>query len=342
MLLDATDLHAAFVHYPLHIASCSKAGRKMISRVRRSITLATFTNVPRLLRGDHALCPEDKFRNPINALITFQILNIGLHQGTRACAAFARECYSDAHTLALVDNGMQKSGEGSDAPIVGRLRSLNQPSRAWRANVQRPIDRLIVNEARCTISQAQLGAENEEQLYHDLILVLGAEEVKPANLSGRWTGFLKRNIVADSELEAKLKILRASNAKNKGNQSSREGVPKTNAEIADVSVLVRELVRKHGPTDSSPGAPFWIRANARVQIPDNREIEFPGKHPVFYALTHGGLESRCKPDKKLKGNTAAQKVESLSHLLLSKTKPNQKVTIGGNENMFWLVQFRAR
>jgi len=145
---------------------------------------------------------------------------------------------------------------------------------------------------------AQLGPENEDKLYNDLIAVLGYGDVNPTTLSSRWIGFLKKNVCAGSELESKLEMLRDSNANNKGNRASREDAPKTNAEIADVSVLVRELVQEHGPTtDGSPGAPFWIRANARVQIPENRATKFPGNRPAFYALTHGGLSSRCKPDK---------------------------------------------
>jgi len=230
-------------------------------------------------------------------------------------------------------------------PLPESLRKLSHPSRAGRANVQRPINRLIANTARCAISVAQLGPQNEEKLYNDLIFVLGYGDVNHTTLSSRWIGFLKKDVCAGSKLESKLEKLRDSNAKNKGNRASRVNVPKTYSEIADVSVLVRELVQEHGPTTDgtcTPGAPFWIRANARVQIPENQATKFPGNHPAFYALTHGGLESRCKPDQKLKGNTAAVTVDSLLHLKLSKTKTNQRVTWRGSENLYILVQFHAR
>jgi len=121
--LHANALHTVFVHYLLGVAGCSKVGRLMVSRVRRSITLEVLTNVPRLLRGDRALRPEDNFRNPINAILAFQVMCLGFHQGARACAAFSRDCYSDADTLALVDNRLPKSGEEPNAPIA---RSLSQ------------------------------------------------------------------------------------------------------------------------------------------------------------------------------------------------------------------------
>ena len=345
---DAKRAHFVILHRPLSIASDSRNFIPMEVRARRGLAAAVLCDLRRRLDRQPSLHPGVTFENPVYAMMAFQTLRLGFHQGWQHCAAFYRDCVSGVDTLALTNNNLPKSAKWQqDAPVSQYLREKSKATRASKvAKVQ--IDRLVVFKWRSVISLAD-GATSEV-MCDQLDRLVKNRSCDSRLWSSRWK-ILMGIVTHGSNLDNVLKGLRAIHAKNKGNQQSGAGKSATNEQVRENDVELGRLLENHSPDRSKPGEPFWIRESKHSQKPVSGtgsvcgDFEFPGGFHVFESLTFGGLQTRCS-SKKRKGNTDAHlstKINFRPFRVACKANSQQGIKVCANNiskgQAYLLVQF---
>ncbi|KAG7352974.1 hypothetical protein IV203_009022 [Nitzschia inconspicua] len=167
LYLDERQFHAVILHKPVCVASDSRRFISDSLRWKRGIAVATMCNVGRLVRGEPVLSPEDRFSNPIHAMLAFYIIIHGYHCGPIQAAAFYRDFVTPETTNALLYNGLFKTAE--NGPVAKRMRrkyigarGQNYIERFENDDKVRRHDSCIMSQARSMTSQhPDIGTEED-------------------------------------------------------------------------------------------------------------------------------------------------------------------------------------
>lgn len=148
---DSTNpARVLLVHYPYGVGGDSDV--RVIKKVlRRQITICIHTDFVRLLDGKPHLSDRDTTRNPVNGMLSYQIIWKGFHLDKRIAAAFWRQCIAGANANCLLDNGL-KQLVSRDAAVPKNLREIARGSKRV-ANDQQPVYSDINHRARCLVCE---------------------------------------------------------------------------------------------------------------------------------------------------------------------------------------------
>ncbi|KAG7363940.1 hypothetical protein IV203_037142 [Nitzschia inconspicua] len=321
LYLDASQLHAVVLHKPVCVASDS---RKIIShklRWKRAISVATMCNIGRLVRGEHVLSPEDRFSNPIHAMLAFHVIIRGYHSGHRQAAAFFRDFVTPESINAVLYNGLSKTAEHD--PVAGRLR-LKYTIARGRAIVDkldngekvRRQDFSIMEQGRSIVNQAS-PVESTPPLREVVEKLKSLFHSYASLQSGNFRNFVENHL--SPELKDQLLQVYDVSTANAGNRTTGPSKAATKVQIASNDGSVAELLKTHAPQDGKlDGERFWIRDKQDlVAHPANGtpstdpSILFPDGKIVYDDLCLEGLRERFK--KRIRQGTCRNTAKAIRY-----------------------------
>ncbi|KAG7352975.1 hypothetical protein IV203_009023 [Nitzschia inconspicua] len=264
LYLDERQFHAVILHKPVCVASDSRRFISDSLRWKRGLAVATLCNVGRLVRGEPVLSPEDRFSNPIHAMLAFYIIIHGYHCGPIQAAAFYRDFVTPETTNALLCNGLLKTAE--NGPVAKRMRRKYIGARGREYIERFENDDKVRRHDSCIMSQARSMTSHhpenssEEDLGAHLITLFDSY---PSLRSRNFKYFVDKHL--SNPLKDNLLQIWEANTANRGNRTTGPNKAVTRLRVSNNDDSVAELLTTHGPNNVKlEGRTFWIKTSHEV------------------------------------------------------------------------------
>ncbi|KAG7346739.1 hypothetical protein IV203_005808 [Nitzschia inconspicua] len=336
LYLDHSQMHAVILHRPVCVASDSREVISDSLRWKRGISVSTLCNVGRLVRGEPVLSPQDRFSNPIHAMLAFHVIIRGYHGGLRQAAAFYRDFVTPETNNALVYNALAKSTP--TAPTAKRLRwkyvsafgrevqdRLDDGERIRRQNFS------IIEQGRSIINQAPF----ESKLWEVVDELKSLFRAYTSLMSANFRNFVDNHL--SNELKEKFLEEYEKSMENTGNRTI--GNAKANTKVQDASNdgSLEELLKTHGPRDGKRvGDTFWIKDKQDVREPPadgtpstDPSIFFPNGKLVYDDFCYEGLRERFK--KRVRQETCKNTTKAIRYAQFALKTCMVKKQVGRNQ-----------
>jgi hypothetical protein len=279
LFIDTTnEARVIFLHYPYCVVNY---GRWM-TVFRRQIKVCIMTDVVRVLDGKPHLSPLDKFHNPVNGMLGYQITKRAIHQNNYVASAIYRDCTTCPMSFCLVENGLGKNAN-QDVPVTETLRN-----RYYGHNLDdhgRPTDCAIYCKAKSIICDQSL--ESTQAMVTKLKALLNAgakkQDRKDALKHIHWKTLIEDFVVPHTPLAELLQKAWDKDKPNSGNPNARGRFKDERVALANVWDSLWET---HQPNGNVDGPAFWVRQKDNSVLPPTGAMSqcgtqvFPGTYEV--------------------------------------------------------------